>query len=309
MPVTTLGLFSPGSPPRAESLAAGVRRLEEAGLSLRHGSTARPGEGLHAASPEARAADLHALLADPDVDAVLCTRGGSGSLGLLPLIDYDLARTASRPILGLSDVTALHLALYRHGGIRGVAGPVLVQLGADLPEYTWARWLESVRGPFRPGPVALPPEACLEALTGAPRGPAEGVLFPCNLSLLASLLGTNYLPSLEGAILVLEEIHETPQSLDRMMSALRLSGVDRGLAGVILGQFRDCVPRNPGVTEEDGRRVVLDWARSLRVPALRSFPFGHDPICCTLPFGTQARLTTSPPGLDLLEPPPTLAAS
>jgi muramoyltetrapeptide carboxypeptidase len=187
-----------------------------------------------------------------------------------------------------------------------VAGPVLVQFGPEMPEYTWASWERMVRGPFLPGPLPLPEDCAARPLPGSPDGVAEGTLLPCNLSLLASLIGTPYLPALGGAILALEEVHETPQSLDRMVTSLRLSGADSGLAGVVLGQFTECLPRNPDVTEEEGRRVVREWAASLGVPVLADFPFGHEPLCCTLPFGTRARITLSPPGVELVEPSPAL---
>ncbi len=309
----TLGLFSPGSPPGEGPLRAGMRWLDSKGFRLLEGSTARAGAGLHAGDPEFRAADLHALLEDPRVDAVLCTRGGTGTAGVLPYIDPDRIRRLRKPIIGLSDVTALHLALYKAGGICGIAAPVLVQLSDEAPEYTRASWLAMVRGETGPGPLrwldALGPEASTPESAGEepshPRnGSAEGPLMPCNLSLLTCLIGTPFLPNLDGAILLLEEIEETPQSLDRMVTQLSLSGVCSQLGGLILGQFARCVPRNSSVTEEDGRRAVHEWAWSLNVPFIDDFPHGHDPVCCSLPFGTTVRMTGNPPGLELLEQPP-----
>jgi muramoyltetrapeptide carboxypeptidase len=116
-------------------------------------------------------------------------------------------------------------------------------------------------------------------------------------------VGTPFLPPLEGTILVLEDIHETPQSLDRMTQQIRLSGVADGIAGIVLGRFTECVPRSPGVTEEEGREVVRAWGRSHEAPLLEGFPYGHEPLCCALPFGTAARLETDPPGLRLLGTP------
>ncbi len=309
----TLGLFSPGSPPGEGPLRAGMHWLETNGVRLVEGTTVRTGAGLHAGDPERRAADLHALMEDPRVDAVLCTRGGTGTAGILPYIDPGRIGRLAKPVIGLSDVTALHLALYKAAGIRGVAAPVLVQLSDQAPEYTRASWLAMVRGetgpgPLRwmdvPGPVASSPDPAREDSFTSAGGSAEGPLMPCNLSLLTCLIGTPFLPDLYGAILLLEEIEETPQSLDRMVTQLALSGVCSRLGGLILGQFTRCIPRNSPVTEADGRRVVHDWARSLDVPLIAGFPHGHDPVCCSLPFGTMARMTGDPPGLELLEHPP-----
>lgn len=260
--------------------------------------TAVAGEGLHAGSPEDRVADLHSLLLDPDVDAVLATRGGSGTLALLPLVDFSLAARARKPLIGWSDLTALHLALWHRAGIAGIAGQVAVQLGPDLPAWSRERWLSCVRDGGSNGPIPVPDGMMLTTL--AP-GNATGRLFPCNFSLLVSLLGTPWMPPLDGAILLLEDVQETPQSLDRMVSRMRLTGADRGLAGLILGQFTDCSPRSPGsVTEQHGRELLHAWVRSLGVPAIGGFPHGHEPLAAALPFGRRARLNTDPPGLLLL---------
>ncbi len=274
---------------------------------MRRGLTAVAGEGLHAGSPEDRAADLHSLLLDPGVDAVLATRGGSGTLALLPLVDFALAARARKPLIGWSDLTALHLALWHRAGITGIAGQVAVQLGPDLPAWSRERWLACVRNRDFAGPVPLPdgPKLAtltpLEPLTFLTPGTAEGRLFPCNFSLLVSLLGTPWMPPLDGAILLLEDIQETPQSLDRMVSRMRLTGADRGLAGVILGQFTGCGPRGTSsVTEEHGRELLHGWVRSLGVPALGGFPHGHESLATALPFARPARLDTDPPGLHLL---------
>ena len=265
---------------------------------MRRGATAVAGKGLHAGSPEERVADLHGLLLDPDIDAVLATRGGSGTLALLPLVDFALAARARKPLIGWSDLTALHLALWHRAGVTGIAGQVAVQLGPDLPTWSRERWLACVRRCNAAGPIPLPDGTSLTAI--AP-GTAEGRLFPCNFSLLVSLLGTPWMPPLDGAILLIEDVEETPQSLDRMVNRMRLTGADRGLAGVILGQFTGCGPRAPStVTEEHGRELLHDWVRSLGVPAIGGFPHGHASPATALPFACQARLETDPPELHLL---------
>jgi muramoyltetrapeptide carboxypeptidase len=307
-----LGLFCPGSPPRAERLAQGLEWLRDHGFAYKIGASVIPGAGLHAGPALARSRDFMELLLDPKIDALLCVRGGSGTLGLLPHLDYEAASGLDKPVIGLSDATALHLALWHRSGLRGISAPVLVQLSSETPAYTAERWLALVEGRPWAGAVPLPHGIALEPLRpSAPRsqelGPrerrTEGVLLPCNLSLLTSMIGTPYLPSLVGAILVLEDVHETPQSLDRMVSQLELSGVARDLSGIVLGQFTDCRPREssstPGVTEAEGQALVENWAASLGLPALRGFPYGHEPLCCALPFGERAGLSLDPPGLTL----------
>jgi muramoyltetrapeptide carboxypeptidase len=315
-PPMALGAFCPGSPPRQEAFDAGLAWLEGRGIRIRLAPGLVTGEGLHAGPPEARARDLRDLFLDPEVTAILAARGGSGTLGFLPYFDFTVAREHPKPVIGMSDVTALHLALYKHCGMCGVSGQMVVQL-PEMPEYSARRWQAMVLGPFHPGSVPLPETSRLEIIFGAAADArytagsvfTEGPLFPCNLSLLVSLIGTSHLPPLDGAILVLEDVHETPQSIDRMTSQLRLSGVADHLAGVVIGQFTDCLPRGEGVREEEGRHVLQEWVRSLGVPALTGFPYGHEPLSCALPFGAKAGLSFDPPALHLLQAPPDCGAT
>jgi muramoyltetrapeptide carboxypeptidase len=227
-------------------------------------------------------------------------RGGSGSGRLLPHLDYDLIRAHPKLVVGLSDPTALHFGFLSQAGLVGLSGQMVVQLHDEADPYTLERWWSFVHGPWPSGPIPLPPGHELEVLSP---GAAEGPLVPANFSLLASLIGTPYLPDLTGAILVIEEIDERPEGLDRMVSQIHLSGLDRKLAGLVLAQFTHCVPRNDKLTEEDGLRIVWRWAASLDIPVLRRFPYGHEGIACPLPCGARARLSTDPAGLTILEQP------
>jgi muramoyltetrapeptide carboxypeptidase len=294
-----LGIFSPGSAPGAEALEKGLAWLAAHGFTAILPERLVVGEDLHAGAAEARAADLHRLLRDPEVEAILCARGGTGTLGLLPHADYALFRAAGKPIIGMSDVTALHLALLARAGLPGISGQMGGQLSAEMPGGAPEGWLSLVRGPFPLGPVPLPEGTRLEILAGRPQD-VEGILLPCNLSLLASLVGTPYLPPLRGTLPVLEDIHETPQSIDRLLSQLSLSGVMEGVRGLVLGQFTECRLRGRETGEGLSHGLLREWARTLGVPVLGGFPYGHEASSCALPVGTPARITWDPPALHLL---------
>lgn len=305
----TLGLFCPGSRPDPAHLQSGLEWLESSGMRHRLGRSVEspaeidpfpPHRHLLAGPPAARAADLHALWDDPSVDALLAVRGGGGTLGVLPHVDWP--RLARRPklLLGMSDLSALQWALLRHTGLPSISCPTLVQMGHRATAYTSARWLALTRATGRRGPIPMPRGTRLRV---ARAGVAEGTLMPGNLSLVTRLIGTPHLPDLAGCILVLEDIQETPQSLDRMLTQLSLSGVTQGIRGIVLGQFTACRGRETGVTEDDSRALLLRWAETQSVPAVHGFPYGHDRTCAALPVGTRARLTTDPPALELLESP------
>lgn len=273
--------------------------LERAGFAWRLGRATRLDSAtgsFHADTPEARAAELMELALDPSIDALLAVRGGVGSLGILPFLDYPRLREARTCLIGMSDITALALALVARSDLPSFAAPMPSQLGRGVPLFTIRHWRESLGGTASDGPIDLPKGAILRSLTP---GVAEGPLLPCNLSLLVSLLGTSYCPSLDGVLLLLEDVDETPLSIDRMLSRLRLTGACERLAGVVLGQFTRCGPRDAGQFDHTPR-LLEEWARSLRVPAIADFPHGHEPLTTTLPFGARVRLSTEPPRLEAL---------
>lgn len=296
----TLGLMSPSSPADDVRLERGLTWLAAQGFRTRVAPSAHARGGIHAGSVEQRVAELHGFFADPAIDGILLVRGGSGSGHLLPHLDYDRIRAHPKLVIGLSDPTALLCGLLAQAGLASISGQMVVQLHDAAEPYTLSRWAEFIHGPWPRGPIPLPPDRTLEVLVP---GSAEGTLVPANFSLFASLVGTPYLPDLRGAILVLEEIDERPEGLDRMVAQIRLSGLDRELAGLVLGQFTHCLPRNEKLTEEDGLRLVWEWAASLEVPVVRGFPYGHEAVACPLPCGVRARLTTDPAGLEILGEP------
>jgi len=132
-------------------------------------------------------------------------------------------------------------------------------------------------------------------------GHAEGMLIPANLSLLASLAGTPYVPSLRGAILLLEETDEPPQRCDRMLTQLELSGMLDGIAGLIFGQFAACGPRTTDLPADTLDHVLRDHAERIAAPTLARFPHGHEADFHPLPVGVRARIESGPPGITLLE--------
>lgn len=325
-----IAVSCPASPPEAEKLERGVARLRQLGHEVTVGATCRAPRGqLHAGDDAARAAEFIGFLEDPGIDAIFAGRGGVGCMRLLPYIERslrerdllardprergprrkglgtDVERGAVAPkwIIGRSDLTALHLFLFKSLGWIGISGPmVATDLGAPAPP----RSVIEIALRLMSDPAPIGRIATAEPLeTWVPGdGFAEGRLFPVNLSLLSSLVGTPYLPSFEGAILVLEEIDEPPHRIDRMLTQLRLSGVFSSIAGLVFGQFTACHSREETMPEDLLVRLLQDHARGIGVPAIAGFPYGHEPLFHPLPVGARARVESAadrPAALVLIE--------
>jgi muramoyltetrapeptide carboxypeptidase len=233
-----------------------------------------------------RRGELSRALLDSRARALFCARGGYGVMRLLP--DLPLADSAPSALVGFSDITALHLALQALGRVS-IHGPVLTQLGKQAPDVH-ERLFRLLESPEPPPPLS-------GSATYVP-GTAEGPLIGGNLSLLTRLLGTPYLPALDGSVLLLEDIGERPYRLDRMWTHLRLAGVFQRVRGIVLGDFTDCDEKNAAYSSAD---VLRSLAQETGLPCAAGFPIGHGAINQPVPLGTAVRLDASEARLTFLE--------
>jgi muramoyltetrapeptide carboxypeptidase len=232
-PGSTLGLFSPASPGDPVAARRSRLALKRAGYRLVEAS-ARPGRwrGYLAGTDEGRLECFRRLWTDGSVDAYLARRGGYGCLRLLPLLGDWRQVPANKPIIGFSDITALHLSRFAHTGVGGWHAPVFEGLIDDRGDRADS-FFAALAGGW-PAGWGFRRAQCLRP--GEGRGPLLGG----NLTTLMSLAGTPHLPPLDGAILVIEDVKERIHSLDRLLSALALLGIPSRLRGLVFGQFVSC---------------------------------------------------------------------
>ena len=284
----------------AADVRAGLVALRGRGLTVEEAFEIEGGpRGYLAGSDAARADALNALLRRDDLDAVVCLRGGYGLLRILDRIDYQAARHARPLVVGYSDVTALHLALWARSGVPGVSGPMLApdwpHLDAETEAAFW-RVAGGAAGYDLVGPGGEP-------LAGLQDGEAEGVLLGGNLALTAALLGTPYLPDLAGAVLFLEDVGEPPYRVDGLLARLRLAGVLERLGGLVFGLFTGAAPPpdRPSLALDE---VLAHYAQFVGGPVATGLVYGHVPRKATVPVGVRARLLVGggAAALTVLEP-------
>ncbi|HEY6483422.1 MAG TPA: LD-carboxypeptidase [Steroidobacteraceae bacterium] len=233
-----------------------------------------------------RLAELNSALADPAIQAVFCARGGYGAMRLLAKLAPPPERM--KPLVGFSDITALHFWCQRHGFVS-IHGPVLTQLGSQTPQ-SHARLFSLLESELPAAPI-------LAAQTLVAGG-AEGPLLGGNLSVVTRLLGTPFLPPLDGAILLLEDLAERPYRLDRMWTHLELAGVFRQISGIALGAFTGCEDRDTSYTSA---QVLRDLAAATGLPCAAGFPIGHGERNDAVPLGTRVQLDATARTLTFLE--------
>jgi muramoyltetrapeptide carboxypeptidase len=292
LPGGTIGLCSPaGASYTDEALVEVEAMLATRGYRTKRAPGVLATYGYLGGTDAERAADLNALFADPEVDAVLPLRGGWGCARLLPLLDYDQVRRTPKVACGFSDVTSLLSGLYAQTGLVGFHGPVGV---STWNPFTLRYWLPAVAGgtfEAREAPDAL------RTLTS---GIAEGPLFGGNLTVLSALVGTPYFPDLAGHVLFLEDVGEEPYRVDRMLTHLRLSGALDRVAAVYFGDCRRC-EASPGFISLTLDEVLRDHLGALGVPAWKGRLVGHIEDKLTLPIGARARVDARTGTITLLE--------
>jgi muramoyltetrapeptide carboxypeptidase len=232
--------------------------------------------GYLAGSDEVRLHSLLQALGDPQAQAIVPARGGFGAARLLPRLELETVRRANKWLVGFSDVTALH-ALWTRAGICSIHGPMVCSLWEAKPEIR-AQWFDLLEGqPPRP----------LEGLSAVHPGRADGRLFAANLTVLAALAGTPYMPDLAGCVLALEDVTERPYRLDRALTTLLQAGALEGVRAYVLGQFSQCDAGPDGITAE---QMFEEGLAGLGVPVLGNAPFGHVPDNVPLLVGAEVEV-------------------
>ena len=281
----TIGVISPSGPVGMEELEKAVNYLKNLGFNINLGTNVFGRRGYFSGTDEERIADLYKLFTDTSVKAVLCSRGGYGSSRILDGIDFEIIKRNPKVFVGYSDITALELAIFAKTGMVTFYGPMLApepdgevdvsSLDNLLPI------LSSQKGGYR---FEFAKEDVISS------GTASGILVGGCLSLFCSLLGSPYLPDLNDVLLFLEDTHEEPYRIDRMLTHIKISGVFNKVNGVLFGNFSHCEPREVGSPTVDN--VINDIFYDIAIPVIKNVSFGHIKDKITIPIGIEGTLNT-----------------
>jgi muramoyltetrapeptide carboxypeptidase len=302
-PGSTIGVVTPGSPAetRAE-VERGLAWWESQGYRVRLMPGALEQDGWHAGSPEVRARDLQEAFADPEIDAIQTMRGGYGSPQVVPLLDFDAIARTPKAFFGLSDITALHAALYARAGMATFYGPSLTMVGGPAPSAFMTERFLRVLGGETTGPV--PEDRDRLTVVALAAGRASGPLVGGCLLDFIYTIGTPWEPDLDGAIFFFEDVGHAPIQIDRALLHLEQTGKLAGVRGVVVGELAGCewyehtsAPRSKTLEE-----VLEGRLGALGVPVLYGLPLGHGATIATLPLGVRATVDGDAATLTIDEP-------
>jgi muramoyltetrapeptide carboxypeptidase len=262
---------------------AAVDVLTAWGLRPRLGTHAYGRHTYLSGTDDERLADLNAALRDEEVRAVLCLRGGYGVQRIIDRVDFRAFAADPKLVMGFSDITALHVALWCETGLPTVHGPNAIQFGRGADSLTVRAAHQAL---MTSDPVVLNPDDAEGTSRIRTAGRTEGVLLGGNVTMLATMAGTRHSLDLSDAILLLEGYTDEPYRIDRALVQLKRSGWLDGVKGIAIGQFSECVD-DGGPSVED---VLEEQLASLGVPVLGGLPIGHADQQAAVGLGAPAIL-------------------
>jgi muramoyltetrapeptide carboxypeptidase len=275
-PGDTVGIVAPASPFDPDLFNQGLDVLASMGFRTFVPDEIFENNRYLAGSDAHRAKLVTRIFEDPSVDAIICAKGGFGCLRILPLLDFDVMRTHPKVFVGLSDISALLVAITAKTGLVTFHGPLVTTL-AKAPEFTRQSMLAAISSD---SDLKITPGKGVTIRAGRAQGPIIGG----NLTTLCHLLGTPFEPRFEDHILFLEDRGEAPYRIDRMLFQMKLAGCFDGIAGLFLGSFEECGALD-GVY-----RIFQECFQGTDIPILAGFDAGHGKQNLTMPFGIDASL-------------------
>ena len=274
-PGDAVGIAAPAGAFDPERFDQGVRVIESLGFTPVIPEAVFERKRYLAGSDARRADLLNRLFRDESVKAIMCARGGFGSLNILSRLDFQAIGENPKIFAGFSDISVLLSVIFEKTGLVTFHAPVVTSL-AEAGERTKKALVAAFTNPQA---MTLSVEA---GVTVAP-GRADGVVRGGNLASLCQMTGTPYQPDFRGSLLLLEDVNEAPYRIDRMLSQMRLAGCLDDVAGVMLGGFDRC-----GDTDEIHDIVKSRFPSG--IPILGGLPVGHDGENLALPLGLTATL-------------------
>ena len=285
---------------REEPVEIQAESLEAIGLLPVKGENFYKRRGYLAGTDEERAADINDFFADPTVKAIMGI-GGWGSARVLPHLDYELIRANPKAIIGISDVTALLVGIHAKTGLVTFHGPhPRIVYSADY----FKRVLFEGEQVLFENPAEIKDDETVqtrERYATIRGGKARGRLIGGNLTVLAAIVGSEYLPDLDGAILFLEDVREQPYRVDRMITQLELAGHLDRLAGFVFGRCTDCDPGD-GYASMTLEEILDDHIAPLGIPAYHGALIGHIRRQFMIPVGVEAEIDADAGTIRMLEP-------
>jgi len=286
-----VAIVAPSGAVHSDRLHVGLDLMSECGLVPVLGPCVKrlKVDGMNAAPLQDRIDELNWAFSDPEISAIFCATGGIGCSAVLPYLDYDAISKSRKPLIGRSDISALNCGILKHAGLISVNGQtpsIRLDKGEKFLTGQTDSFVRTLKLLMSSKPWGTAP---LEHNEYIPRtvssGIASGHVIGCTADTVSRLIGTPHLPDTEGAILFLEDIHESNQSLARIFLHMKLSGILDSVAGVVIGEFQDL--RN--ADEYEIEEVIQEYFCN-GPPCVYGYSFSHGSVVAPIPVGANCTI-------------------
>ena len=285
----TIGLVATAKKITIEEVQLAIQLFESWGLKVKIGKSLSLDDNQFAGSDQERTSDFQNMMDDDDVHAIMCARGGYGTVRMIDELNFTKYLKKPKWICGYSDITVLHCHLNFTLGIQSIHSTMPINFSSNTVEA-----LESLKSALFGELLTYHiPSHSLNIL-----GNTESIVTGGNLSVIYSLAGTTSLFTNTNHILFLEDLDEYLYHIDRMMMNLKRGGKLKKLSGIIVGAFSD-MKDNQIPFGKDAFGIVADYANTLKIPVCFDFPCGHIQDNRTLFFGKKVRLSVEQNSVEL----------
>lgn len=291
-----VAIVAPASTFSTDELLAGLDVIKECGLRPVLGpcvKNLKPSFS-HAANVQDRASEINWAFSNPNISSIFCVKGGEGSAALLPYLDYDVIRRSKKAFVGKSDITSLCNGIFEKSRLVTINGKTS-SIHLDRGNSNFEGECDSLKNTIQllMSDAAWGTRPFLKNQF-IPRtvnqGKAEGAVIGGNCDTFTRLLGTEYFPHVENAILFIEDVHKSAESLSRQFLHLKLAGILDSVKGIVLGEFAD-VPdqkKKPSAVDD----VIMEYF-SNGPPCSYGYSFSHGKIIIPIPIGAWCTLDAS----------------
>ena len=299
----TIGVFGPGSAANPDQFKKGLLELESRGFKykLSHDPTlnyAKYEQGFSSDTLEKRVKAFEDLLKDEEISVIIASRGGYGSLAILPSLDQSLLEKTNKTLIGYSDVTSLLVPLADKTDLTAIHGATIAKEFAESEESVEAKESVDALIALLSGSTSLFDCPVTKVLK---KGTCQGAIQAGNLTCLMNLLGTPWDVSFDNSVLFIEDVSEAPYRIHRLFLQLKLSGKLDNLRGLVFGRFANCEADCGPQMEEVFEMIVEDFLKDFSYPVVCTDSFGHFGKNIPLPIGAKVKLSET--NIELIESP------
>lgn len=282
-PNDSIGFIAPSSISCDKDLTPAISYFNKLGLQVVLADNISKKYRYMAGTDEERLNAIHKMYANPSIKALFCVRGGAGATRLLDKLDYNLIKNNPKPIIGLSDSTALQNAVFTKTQNPALTGflPIYDFNNHDIDTTVSASLISAL---FEDSHTVTSGNCAIS-------GKATGKIIGGCLSVLCYLCGTPYFPDLTNKILLLEDVGEKTYKVDLMLNQLKQQKNFNKLKAIIFGNFTNChISSSEDGTIDD---CINDFIKGLNIPVITNFAYGHIPSRYILPLGISVKLNAT----------------